>query len=133
MKKKTVNGTEPPREKTNGKPLQENDMLAVLVDVYSRKEYYMSFIDTFYVMGHEYTVMYKYEIDDGSHPEPEMVILRNEPGIGERVLKSIKDKRELQNAFDVFFERFREQGGRFDPDHERKHVQMPHDRSQGPV
>ena len=110
MKKKTVRNSDTARQQSVSMPSEE-DMLAVLVDVYNRQEYYVSFIDSFYTMGREYTVMYKYEPDDGSHPEPEIVILRNEPGIGERVFKSIKDKRELQNAFDVFFQRFREHGG----------------------
>lgn len=110
MKRKSARSTDDSRRKPVLPP-SEGDMLAVLVDVGSRREYYMSFIDSFYTMGREYTVMFKYEPDDGSHPEPEIVILRNEPGIGERVYKSIKDKKELQNAFDVFFERFREHGG----------------------
>jgi hypothetical protein len=110
MKKKISKGSDTAKVKTVSMP-SEDDMLAVLVDVYSKREHYMSFIDSFYTMGREYTVMYKFEPDDGSHPEPEIVILRNEPGIGERVFKSIKDRRELQNAFDVFFERFREHGG----------------------
>ncbi len=111
MKRKTTRSPDETRRKPTAVPSSEEDMLAVLVDVNSRRECYMSFIDSFYTMGREYTVMFKYEPDDGSHPEPEIVILRNEPGIGERVFKSIKDKKELQNAFDVFFGRFREHGG----------------------
>ncbi len=83
------------------------DVLAVIADIDSGREYYMSFIDSFQMRGRDYTVMYNYEPDDGSHREPEIVILRAERHVnGEQYFKSIRDKRELDAAFNMFYSRF---------------------------
>ena len=47
------------------------DELIVIRDPYTRKEYYLSMIDTFVLNKNEYVVMYNYVPDDGSHEDPE--------------------------------------------------------------
>ena len=46
----------------------KNDELIVLRDPYSKKDYYMSRIDSFTLMKTEYVVMYNYVPDDGAIP-----------------------------------------------------------------
>ncbi len=88
------------------------DVLAVLVDVDNGHEFYMSMIDSFQMKGHEYVVMYNYEPDDGRHVDPEITILRSERHTsGEQFYMSIKNRLELDAAFDVFYSRFEEAGG----------------------
>jgi hypothetical protein len=88
------------------------DVLAVLVDVDNGNEYYMSFIDSFQMKNREYLVMYNYEPDDGSHAEPEITILRAERHTsGEQYFVSIKNRQELDAAFEMFYRRFEESGG----------------------
>lgn len=90
----------------------QEDVLAVLVDVDNGHEYYMSIIDSFQLKDREYVVMYNYQPDDGSHAEPEMAILRAERHTdGEQYFLSIKNRQELDEAFDQFFRRFEESGG----------------------
>jgi uncharacterized protein YrzB (UPF0473 family) len=102
---------EPEREARNDRASRE-DVLAVLVDVDNGHEYYMSFIDSFQMKNREYLVMYNYEPDDGSHAEPEITILRSERHTdGEQYFVSIKNRQELDAAFEVFFRRFEESGG----------------------
>lgn len=90
----------------------QEDVLAVLVDIDNGHEYYMSLIDTFQMKNREYTVMYNYEPDDGRHTDPEIIILRTERhASGEQYFLSIKNRQELDAAFDCFFRRFEEAGG----------------------
>ena len=67
----------------------------------------MSRIDSFVLMKTEYVVMYNYVPDDGSHTEPELVIMRTAIGEnGDRVYYSIKDGEELEKAFVYFMRRY---------------------------
>ena len=85
----------------------KNDELIVLRDPYSKKDYYMSRIDSFTLMKTEYVVMYNYVPDDGSHSKPELVIMRTAIGEnGDRVYCSIKDGEELEKAFVFFMRRY---------------------------
>jgi hypothetical protein len=105
-----------PKKSDPEKPVRDDrasreDVLAVLVDIDNGHEYYMSFIDSFQIKNREYLVMYNYEPDDGRHAEPEIIILRSEHHTdGEQYFRSIKNRRELEVAFDVFFRRFEESG-----------------------
>ncbi|MGI6157426.1 MAG: DUF1292 domain-containing protein [Saccharofermentanales bacterium] len=85
----------------------DDHVLAILVDQRSGREYYVSVLDTFAIGGQTYTVVYNYEPDDGSRSYPEIVILRSwkEPN-GDQVFSSITRKKELDRAFDYFFERY---------------------------
>lgn len=64
-------------------------------------------IDTLVVDGREYSVMYNYEPDDGSHFSPEIVIMRlyRMPN-GDLAFSSIINKKELDEVFDHFFRRY---------------------------
>lgn len=82
-------------------------MLAVLADQKNGKEYYISLMDTFTFEENEYTVMYNYEPDDGNHGEPEIVIMRSyRDADGEQYFTSIRDEKELEIVFELFYERF---------------------------
>ena len=85
----------------------KNEELIVLRDPYSKKDYYMSRIDSFTLLKTEYVVMYNYVPDDGSHSKPELVIMRTAIGEnGDRVYYSIKDGDELEKAFICFMRRY---------------------------
>ncbi|HHT44708.1 MAG TPA: DUF1292 domain-containing protein [Fastidiosipila sp.] len=84
-----------------------DDVLAVLVDERNGREYYVSMIDTLVVDGREYSVMYNYEPDDGSHFSPEIVIMRlYRAANGDLAFSSIINKKELDEVFDHFFRRY---------------------------
>jgi hypothetical protein len=101
---------DPEREPRDDRASRE-DVLAVLMDIDNGHEFYMSFIDSFQLKNREYIVMYNYEPDDGSHAEPEIIILRSERhSDGEQYFTSIKNRRELDAAFELFFRRFEESG-----------------------
>ena len=85
----------------------KNEELIVLRDPYSKKDYYMSRIDSFTLLKTEYVVMFNYVPDDGSHSKPELVIMRTAIGEnGDRVYYSIKDGEELEKAFVYFMRRY---------------------------
>ena len=85
----------------------DDDALAVMRDASNGKEYYLSIIDSFPLLGRDYVVMYNYEPDDGNHAEPELVIMRTEfSRSGEQFFYSIKDKKELDGVFSLFISRF---------------------------
>ncbi len=84
-------------------------VLAILVDDRNGREYYVSLLDAFSIGGQTYTVMYNYEPDDGSRASPEVVIMRSwKDENGEHVFSSVTNKKELDRAFDYFFERYTE-------------------------
>ncbi len=90
----------------------QDDILAVIADIDSGHEYYMAFVDAFKLDGREYVVMYNYEPDDGRHADPEIIIVRSQRHVdGEQYFLSIKNRKELDAAFDMFFQRFEESGG----------------------
>jgi len=105
--------TQTKKSKPQGRPVpaaglnKADDALAVLRDASNGKEYYLSIIDSFSLSGREYVVMYNYEPDDGNHSDPELVIMRTEfARTGDQYFFSIKDKNELDAAFNVFIGRF---------------------------
>ncbi|NLA71624.1 MAG: DUF1292 domain-containing protein [Clostridiaceae bacterium] len=85
----------------------DDNVLAILVDERNGREYYVSVLDTFTIRGQTYFVMYNYEPDDGSRANPEIVIMRSwKDDSGEQVFSSITNKKELEQAFEYFFERY---------------------------
>lgn len=112
MKTRTAKKKSEPVRAVRDDRASQEDVLAVLADIDNGHEYYMSFIDSFQMKNHEYVVMYNYEPDDGRHIDPEITILRSERhGNGEQYFMSIKNRQELEAAFDLFFKRFEESGG----------------------
>lgn len=97
-------------KQTKGKkvnPAAGDDVLAVLHDERSGKEYYVSVIDCFEFKHREYTVMYNYRPEDGKTREPEIVVMRSYRGKdGEKYFTSIRGKRELEIVFEVFYQRY---------------------------
>ena len=74
----------------------EDEVLAVLLDKRSGQEYYVSIIDNFQHKGRDYAVMYNYEPDDGTHANPEIVIMRAyRDEMGTQFFASIKNRKEL--------------------------------------
>lgn len=111
MKTRTTGKRAEPGRVVRDDRASREDVLAVLVDIDNGHEYYMSFIDAFQIQGREYVVMYPYEPDDGNHMTPEIAILRSRRhSSGEQYFLSIKDRRELDAAFDQFYRRFEESG-----------------------
>lgn len=105
------------KRKTPAAPIRDDrrsqdDVLAIVSDVNTGNEYYMAFIDAFKMKGRDYVVMYHYEPDDGRHPDPEITIMQSKRHVdGEQYFLSIKNKKELDQAFECFFKRFEEAGG----------------------
>ena len=105
--------TQTKKSKPQGRPVpaaglnKADDALAVLRDASNGKEYFLSIIDSFSLSGRDYVVMYNYEPDDGNHADPELVIMRTEfARTGDQHFFSIKDRHELDNAFNLFMSRF---------------------------
>lgn len=83
------------------------DELIVIKDVSNNKEYFLSVVDNFVLNHREYIVMYNYAPDDGSHSKPELVIMRTVFGDkGSQQFISIKDSKELNEAFNFFMRRY---------------------------
>ncbi|SCW32317.1 Protein of unknown function [Ruminococcaceae bacterium YRB3002] len=100
-----------PNPKAGKKPERisnKNDNeLIVIRDPYTHKDYFLSVIDTFVLSKKEYIVMYNYVPDDGSHEDPELVIMRTEfSATGDQYFYSIKDPVELEAAFVAFMRRY---------------------------
>lgn len=107
MKSRTTKNKNKPSRPVRDDRASNDDVLAVITDVDSGREYYMSFIDSFQLNGKDYVVMYNYEPDDGNHGDPEIAIMRSERHTtGEQYFKSIRNKKELEAAFDMFYRRF---------------------------
>jgi len=86
---------------------RNDNELIVIRDPYSRKDYFLSVIDTFVMAKKEYIVMYNYVPDDGSHSDPELVIMQTEfSQTGDQYFYSIKDSIELESAFVCFMRRY---------------------------
>ena len=111
MKKRTTGKRVEPGHVVRDDRESQEHVLAVLVDIDNGHEYYMSFIDAFQIIGLEYVVMFPYEPDDGRHADPELTILRAmRHESGEQYYLSIKNRRELEAAFNHFFRRFEASG-----------------------
>ncbi|MCQ2482933.1 MAG: DUF1292 domain-containing protein [Clostridia bacterium] len=88
-------------------PYDNSDELIVIKDTANNKEYFLSVVDNFVLNHTEYIVMYNYAPDDGTHSKPELVIMRTVFGEkGTQQFVSIKDRKELNDAFDCFMRRF---------------------------
>lgn len=112
MKTRTAKKRSEPVSQVRDDRASQEDVLAVLVDIDNGHEYYMAMIDSFQLKGREYVVMYNYEPDDGRHADPEIIILRSvRHSNGEQYFMSIKNRHELDTAFEAFFGRFEEAGG----------------------
>src|SRR5665647_665240 len=77
----TMKTTQTKKTKSDRKPQasaglnKSDDALAVIRDVSSGKEYFLSIIDSFSLSGRDYAVMYNYEPDDGNHADPELSLI----------------------------------------------------------
>lgn len=86
---------------------QDDTELLVLEDIDNGNEYYLAVIDTFSLNGRDYVAMSAYEPDDGTHRDPEFVLMRfARGGNGEQYYQSIRSRKELNMVFDAFFERY---------------------------
>lgn len=105
-KKHDAETSQAAKEKTEGAREEE---VAVIVDVQSGAEYYMFPIDFFKIEKKSYAVMTPYEPDRVRAKDAEVVILRSQVAKnGDQLYISIRDKKELESAFDVFIKRFEE-------------------------
>ncbi|MBO7451802.1 MAG: DUF1292 domain-containing protein [Clostridiales bacterium] len=96
-----------PEKPVISKNQNANDDLIVICDASNGKYYYLSVVDNFFMDKYEYVVMYNYEPDDGNHKKPELVIMRTSfTDKGEQYFYSIKDRGELNDAFDAFIRRY---------------------------
>lgn len=88
-------------------PEDDSDVLAVLEDIDNGNEYYVSIVDSFVVADREYVAMSAYEPPSKRAAEPEFILMRFDTGEnGERYYQSIRNRRELDAVFDVFFSRY---------------------------
>ena len=88
---------------------QQEEEVAVIVDVQSNAEYYMFIIDSFRIDRRSYTVMIPYEPASVQSKKSELVIMRSQVAKnGDQLYIAVRNKKELESAFDVFFERFEE-------------------------
>ncbi len=90
------------RKKQRFSPDQQ---LLILEDVDNGHEYYMVPVDHFSLEGRTYAALYSYELDDGNHRKPELVLMRSSGGGREQYYQSIRSKKELEAAFNAFFAR----------------------------
>lgn len=91
----------------------EDEALAVLTDQDSGRQYCVDFIDSFEIGGREYSVMYNYRPDQARAGGPEIIVMRAyRAADGTRYFTSIRNKKELEIAFEFFYERFRRASGR---------------------
>lgn len=106
--KKHDAGLSHPSKKKQDNPAKEEEV-AVIVDVRTKAEYYMFIVDSFCIDTKDYVVMIPYEPARIRSPKPELVILRAQTAKnGDQLYLSIRDKKELEGAFDLFFKRFEE-------------------------
>ena len=85
----------------------EHDVVAILEDTDNGNEYYVSIVYSFEFARRSYVAMTSFEPMVGQNDEPEVIIMRFDTGPnGERYYQSIRNRRELDGAFDVFFDRY---------------------------
>lgn len=83
------------------------DVLAILEDVDNGNVFYVSIVDSFSFAGRYYAAMSIFEPVGGRAGEPEFILMRFDTGEnGERYYQSIRNKRELEAVFDIFFKRY---------------------------
>lgn len=83
----------------------EEETLAVLEDMDTGTEFYMDILETFELDGHRYVALFPMA-DKRSAKTPSLVILRVIQGDGQpgqTLYESIRDRKELDRAFEVFF------------------------------
>ena len=94
------------KKKATVRPEEE---VAVIVDLQTNTEYYMFIIDSFRIEKRSYTAMIPYEPERIRSRKSELVILRSQVAKnGDQLYLSIRNKKELESAFDTFFRRFEE-------------------------
>ncbi len=86
----------------------EDEVLAVIVDQRNGYTFYVSIIDNFRYKGIEYAVMYNYRAEDFQRSMPEILIMRTYRDAEKQYFTSIRDQKELDMIFDVFYERFQQ-------------------------
>ena len=106
-KKTKSGGTASDRKKSPSEKRDEE--VAVIVDVKSGSEYYMFPIDFFKIEKRAYVAMVPYEPVAARSKNAEVVILRSQiTKEGDQIYISINSRKELNEAFEVFFKRFEE-------------------------
>jgi uncharacterized protein YrzB (UPF0473 family) len=84
-----------------------DEEVAVIIDTATGAEYYMFLIDFFKIEKKSYVVMVPYEPEKVRAKDAEIVILRSQVAKnGDQLYISNLDKKEMESAFGVFFERF---------------------------
>jgi uncharacterized protein YrzB (UPF0473 family) len=92
---------------------RSDEEVAVIVDVGNGVEYYMFQIDSFKIDKRSYVVMIPYEPAQVKRRDAEIIILRSHISKdGDQLYISIKNKKELEIAFETFYERFEESGSK---------------------
>lgn len=86
----------------------EDEVLAAIVDQRNGHTYYVSIIDNFKFKGIDYAVMYNYRAENYENTMPEILIMRTFRDHNEQFFSSIRDKKELDMIFDVFYNRYQE-------------------------
>ena len=88
---------------------KRDEEVAVIVDVKSGSEYYMFPIDFFKIDKRAYVAMVPYELVAARSKDAEVVILRSQvTKEGDQLYIAVNQKKELKEAFEVFFKRFEE-------------------------
>lgn len=108
---KTAKKNDPSLLKSHNEPSgnMPEEEVAVIVDVQTKAEYYMFVVDSFKIDKRTYTVMIPYEPDRVRSRDAEVVILRSQIAKnGDQLYVSIRDKKELESAFEIFYKRFEE-------------------------
>lgn len=93
---------------TRRRKAAEDEVLAVIVDQRNGHTYYVSIIDNFKYKGIDYAVMYNYRAEDYERTMPEILIMRAFREHNEQYFSSIRDSKELNTIFDVFYNRYQE-------------------------
>lgn len=88
---------------------RKDEEVAVIVDIKSGSEYYMFPVDFFKIGKRSYVAMVPYEPVVARSKDAEVVILRSQvTKEGEQLYIAINNKKELNEAFEIFFNRFAE-------------------------
>lgn len=86
----------------------KDETLGVIQDQRSGQTFYISLIDNFTYKGKEYAVMYNYRAEDNVDSMPEISIMRTYRDQAKQYFTSIRDKKELDMIFDIFYDRFQQ-------------------------